>query len=256
MSALVGLYGGTFNPIHLGHLRAAEEVIEQLELERMIFIPSARPPHKTEADDDPIAPARERLHWAELATADNPLFEVDPIEVLRPGPSFLVETLRTLAERFAPEKPVFVLGRDAFCDLGSWREPQALLTLVNLAVTTRPAGSERAGAGRAAPPSLEHWLPDVLRGDVELAADGRSGRHRRAGTWLRLLEITDLDVSASDIRRRLRAGLSARYLLPDAVHQAVAASACFALHPQGELDQLDLLDQLDERGARKGLGER
>ncbi len=253
MSALVGLYGGTFNPIHLGHLRAAEEVIEQLELERMIFIPSARPPHKTEADDDPIAPAKERLRWAELATADNPLFEVDPIEVLRQGPSFLVETLRTLGERFAPEKPVFVLGRDAFCDLGSWREPQALLTLANFAVTTRPAGSEHAGDGRDAPPSLDRWLPEVLRRDVELAADGRSGRHRQAGTWLRLLEITELDVSASDIRRRLRAGLSARYLLPEAVHQAVAASACFALPLRSEAGALD---ERDERRAKKGLGER
>ena len=245
MSALVGLYGGTFNPIHLGHLRAAEEVIEQLELERMIFIPSARPPHKTEAEDDPIAPARERLRWAELATADNPLFEVDPIEVLRQGPSFLVETLRTLGERFAPENLVFVLGRDAFCELGSWREPQALLTLANFAVTTRPAGGTGSG-----PPSLGRWLPEVLRRDVELAADGRSGRQRQAGTWLRLLEITELDVSASDIRRRLRAGLSARYLLPEAVHEAVAASACFSLPRRGAADELD------ERRAEKGLAER
>ena len=98
----VGVYGGTFNPIHLGHLRAAEEVVEVLDLERMLFVPSAEPPHKEAAEADVIAPARDRLHWVRLAVKDNPRFEADPIEVEREGLSYAVHTLSALGERLAP----------------------------------------------------------------------------------------------------------------------------------------------------------
>ena len=197
MNARVGIFGGTFNPIHVGHLRAAEEVVEALDLERLIFVPCAEPPHKSGAEEDPIAPAQARLAWVRLAVEDNAHFCVDPLEVERGGPSYSVDTLRAIGERIRPELPVFVLGQDAFPEVGTWREPAALFTLAHFAVITRPP----AAAG-----SLPDWLPEAVRHDVELAPDGLSGRHLRAGTWLRVLEITALDVSASDIRRRLREG--------------------------------------------------
>jgi len=213
----VGIYGGTFNPIHVGHLRAAEEVAEALDLERVLFVPSAQPPHKAEDPRDAIAPAALRLAWVRLAVEDNPRFAVDPIEVERGGASYLVDTLRALRQREKSE-PVFLVGCDAFAEMGSWREPRELFRLASYAVTTRPP--VRAG-------HLGDWLPDVVKEDVEIAADGRSGRHRGAPTWLRLVEIAGVDVSSSDVRGRLREGRSVRYLLPEAVRRAVIASGAY-----------------------------
>lgn len=222
----VGIYGGTFNPIHMGHLRAAEEVAEVLDLERVIFVPSAQPPHKRTREEDPIAPAAERLAWVRAAVADNPRFEVDALEVERGGSSFAVETLRIIGRKTAPELPVFIIGHDAFVDLGTWREPERLLTLANFAVTTRPP---------AAKGSLAEWLPSIYENEVEIASDGLSGRHRTAGTWIRLVEISVLAISSSDIRARLREGRSVRYLIPKAVEEAIARSRAFA--PPGEHGQ-------------------
>lgn len=228
MTSLTGVYGGTFNPIHLGHLRAAEEVVEALGLTRMLFVPSAEPPHKPTGEGR-IAPASERLAWARLAVAGNPRFEVDAIEVERRGPSYSVDTLRELGARLAPELPVFTIGRDAFVEMGSWREPEAIFTLAHIAVTTRPdihPTSQSAAPQEAA--HLAAWLPECVRDEIEVSPDGRSGRHRKANTWVRLIEVTDLDISASDIRQRIRSGRSTRYLLPEAVREAVEKSGAYA----------------------------
>jgi nicotinate-nucleotide adenylyltransferase len=214
-----GVLGGTFNPIHLGHLRAAEEVMECLELEQMIFVLSARPPHKSAEEDDPIAPAKERLKWLRRAVSGNPRFEADAVEVDREGPSYLVDTLQSLGARTAPELPVFALGSDAFREIETWREPQTLFTLAHFAVVTRPPLAAK---------TLREWIPENLVGAFELASDGRSARHREAGTSIRLVEVTALDVSASAIRARIRARRSVRYLLPESVHDAVQASGCYA----------------------------
>lgn len=214
----LGVFGGTFNPIHVGHLRAAEEVAEQLGIERVVFVPSARPPHKDDDGSDPIAPAELRLAWARAATADNPLFEVDDLEIERGGRSWTVDTLRTIGARVAPELPIFMIGCDAFVEMGTWREPESIFSLAHFAVTTRPP---------VARGSLADWLPRCVRDEIDLAPDGLSGRHRHADTRVRLLEIPALDVSASDIRRRLREGRSVRYLLPETVRVAVEESGAF-----------------------------
>jgi len=213
----VGIFGGTFNPIHLGHLRAAEEVVEALSLERMLFIPAAIPPHKC-PKADVIAPADSRLRWVREAVRGNPRFEVDPLELERSGPSYSVETLRTIGARIAPEKPVFALGWDAFVDVGSWREPRALFRLAHFAVTTRPPDAKG---------SLADGLPECVRGDFVLAADGRSGRHREADSWIRLLEISALDISATAIRARIRRGRSVRYLVPESVREEILTSESY-----------------------------
>jgi nicotinate-nucleotide adenylyltransferase len=213
-----GVFGGTFNPIHVGHLRSAEEVCEILGLERMLFVPSANPPHKAGAPGDPMAPADLRLAWARAATAGNARFEVDPLETERDGPSYTVDTLRELGRRVSPGKPVFVIGHDAFVEMGTWRDPETILTLSHLAVTTRPP---IAGG------TLADWLPAFAKDRVEVAPDGLSARHRTSDTWIRVVEISALDVSASDIRRRIRTSLSVRYLLPEAVHDAVLASGIY-----------------------------
>jgi nicotinate-nucleotide adenylyltransferase len=214
----VAIFGGTFNPIHLGHLRAAEEAVEILGLDRVLFVPSGDPPHKEGLASDPLAPAKLRLEWVRLATLDNPRFGVEALEVERGGRSYSVDTLRALAPRLAPERPIFLIGHDAFALMDTWRDPEAIFALAHLAVMLRPGGGERA--------SLTGLLPKRVRDHVELAPDGRSARHR-AGTWIRLVEIAGLDVAASDLRARQRKGLSLRYLLPEQVREAVEQSGVY-----------------------------
>jgi nicotinate-nucleotide adenylyltransferase len=214
----VGLFGGTFNPIHLGHLRAAEEVREKLGLARVVFVPSADSPLKR-GGPDVMASARQRLAWVELAIQGNPAFSVDGLELERPGPSYTVDTLRVFAERLAPARPVFIVGCDAFAELASWREPKALLALAHFAVISRPPAGDGEGSA---------WIPAELAAELILAPNRREARHRSAGTWLRRVPIGALDVSSTDLRRRLSEGRSVRYLLPDPVLDAVVRSGVYA----------------------------
>jgi nicotinate-nucleotide adenylyltransferase len=189
----------------------------------MIFVPSARPPHKasnpaSEPTSDPIAPAAERLAWVRRAIAGNPRFTVDTLEIDRDGPSYLVDTLQALANRMAPTLPVFALGADAFREIDTWREPAKLFTLAHFAVASRPP------LGRQA---LSELLPASLAAPFEIADDGRRAFHREAGTWIELVEITALDISASAIRAAIRAGGSVRYMLPESIHDSVLASGCY-----------------------------
>jgi nicotinate-nucleotide adenylyltransferase len=225
----IGIYGGTFNPIHTGHLRAAEEVAEKLGLERVVFVPSGQPPHKDGQASDPIAPASLRLEWVRDAVAGNPRFEVSTLEIDRPGPSFLVDTLAELGKQLAPARPVFILGRDAFQEMGGWREPRQLLTLADLAVTTRPSNIEGTGTDTEASPKtgLSAWLPECVRSDIALSPGGFEGQHREADTRIELVEITALDLSATDVRARVRAQQSIRYLVPDAVRESIEKSGVY-----------------------------
>lgn len=216
--ARTGVFGGTFNPVHLGHLRAAEEACELLGLERMLFVPSARPPHKGDAEES-VAPPRLRYAWLAAALADNPRFEADPIELERGGRSYSVETLAALGERLAPERPVFLIGHDAFREIDTWREPERVLALCHVAVVTRPP--ERGGR-------LTDWLPEHLARAFALGPDGGSGRHRETGTWIRRVAIEGLDVSATAVRRRLREGRSARYLVPEEARAEIVKSGAYA----------------------------
>lgn len=216
MKGGTGIFGGTFDPVHWGHLRAAEEVAERLELERVLFVPSARPPHKSGGG---VAPASRRVAWVRAAVADNPRFDVDALEIERGGRSYSVDTLREIGARLAPERPVFVIGCDAFAEIDTWREPAAILELAHFAVMTRP---------RTDGSTLRDWLPAALADAVELAADGLAGHHRDSGAELRLLDIPALDVSSSDVRRRLREGRSVRYLLPETIRRDVEESGIYA----------------------------
>lgn len=216
----VAIFGGTFNPIHLGHLRAAEEAAELLALDRVIFVPCGDPPHKEDEAADPLAPAKLRLDWVRQATEGNPRFAVDPLEVERGGRSYSVDTLRAIAPTLEPEHPIFLIGHDAFALMDTWREPEAIFALAHLAVIARPGGSPPLAA------SLADSIPSRVRDELALSPDGRSAVHR-AGTWVRRIEIAGLDVSASDLRARLRRGLSLRYLLPEPVRAAVERSGVY-----------------------------
>jgi nicotinate-nucleotide adenylyltransferase len=213
----IGVLGGTFNPIHVGHLRAAEEVGETLGLERVLLVPSAQPPHKADGDSSPLAPGALRLAWVEAACAGNPRLCASDVEIARGGASYTVDTLRELADRHA-SRPVFVIGSDAFAELGTWREPKQLFALADFAVMARPG----------TPGRLTDWIPSALRADFELAADGAAARHRATGGSVRAVAISALAVSSSDIRDRIRNGRSIRYLVPEAVRRDIEASGVYA----------------------------
>jgi nicotinate-nucleotide adenylyltransferase len=212
----IGVLGGTFNPIHFGHLRAAEEVAEALALDRVLLVPSAQPPHKT--GGDALAPGAMRLAWVEAACAGNPRLSACDVEIARGGASYTVDTLRVLAEE-NPGRPVFIIGSDAFAELGTWREPKQLFALADFAVMARPG----------TPGHLADWIPEALRGEFALDPGGDSARHRATGGDLRAVAISALAISSSNIRDRVRTGRSIRYLVPEAVRRDIEASRIYAV---------------------------
>lgn len=220
-AARIGLFGGTFNPIHLGHLRAAEEVREALGLAGIAFVPSNVPPHKREQDGDPIAPAAQRVAWVEGAIAGHADFTLDRVEIDRDGPSYLVDTLSAVRRRNpgAPP-PVFIVGADAFAEMGEWRSPLQLFALADFAVMTRPPGRLDDLADR---------IPALVRGEFTFEDRGRVARHRSAGTRIDLVAITALDISSSQIRRACREGRSIRWLVPDSIREAIEQSRCYSM---------------------------
>jgi len=176
----VGVFGGTFDPPHLGHLALAEWARGRLGLSRVLFVPAGQPPHKRARA---VTPATHRLAMTRLAARGNPAFVVSDIEAAREGPSFTVDTLRALKASERGARLVLVLGEDSLDEFGTWRDPAGILKLATLAVAERP--------GRRA---------------------GRT-RHPRC-TWL---GNPRLEISSSVLRRRVREGRSLRYLVPDAV---------------------------------------
>jgi nicotinate-nucleotide adenylyltransferase len=189
----IGIFGGTFDPPHVGHLLAASDAIDALALDRVVFIPAAEQPLKAGAI---VASARDRLAMVALAIRGNPRFSVDAIEIERGGVSFTVDTLRSLRNRWREDRELalfLLLGQDVLATLPHWREPAAVVALAELAILTR--------AGRSAE-------EDAAAGP--LMSGGRVVPTRR------------VDVSSTEIRERVTAGKSIHGFVPDAVLEYVA----------------------------------
>lgn len=202
MNAAIGIFGGTFDPIHYGHLRMAEELAAALCLESVRFIPAGQPPHRAV----PRTEAKHRLEMTRLAIAGNPRFVLDDREVRATRPSYTVDTLDSLREELGEAQPIFLLmGADAFLGLTTWREWQRLFDLAHIAVAHRPGYRV----------SQSDALPDSLRSELH-ARRCDSAPAAPAGCIV-LKPVTQLDISATGIRQHLSAGASARYLSPDAV---------------------------------------
>jgi nicotinate-nucleotide adenylyltransferase len=222
----IGLFGGTFNPIHLGHLRAAEEVREALQLERISFIPSRVPPHKQQDEIDPIASPDQRLDWVEQAVGAYENFFVDRIEIEREGPSYLVDTLTAMRDRDpGAAAPVFIIGEDAFAEMGEWREPKRIFTLADFAVMTRPPGQLS---------NLEEWTPEIVKAAFDFDGNGRTARHDQAGTRIELVSITAIDISSSQVRQACREERSIRFLVPESIREAIEKSGEYGPRPTGK----------------------
>lgn len=206
----IGVLGGTFDPIHVAHLRVALEVREACGLDEVRLVPAAVPPHKAAGG---VASAAHRLRMVELATADVPGLVPWDVELRRDGPSYTVDTLRALRDEVGAEaRVVFVLGRDAFADLDTWREPGTILGLADTVVVTRPPWP----SGLA----IEDF-PVALRHTLGYDRGSEAIRHE-SGRGVTLLRIAALDVSATDLRARVATGRSIRFLVPDAVAAYVA----------------------------------
>ncbi len=207
-----GILGGTFDPIHLGHLAIAEEVREALGLEAVLFLPAGIPPHKPGRR---IAPATDRVAMVEAAIAGNPAFRLSRVEVDRPGPSFAVDTLDAIAgaARAAGREPDlwWIMSAEAFADIRAWREPERFIASCRVALVPRP------GAPRPTP----GWAEELLAG---------------AGDRVVVVDGPELGVSSSLIRERAAAGRSIRYLVPDAVAAYIDAHDLY-VDPAGRTDR-------------------
>jgi nicotinate-nucleotide adenylyltransferase len=182
----LGILGGTFDPIHHGHLVAAEEASYQLALDRVLFVPAGAPPHKPAR---PISPASHRLRMVELAIAGKPHFAVSRVDIDRPAPSYTVDTLKLLRAEWGRETRFFFIeGNDSLSDMVNWYQPQRLIELCELAVVRRP-GSE------IDLPALEKRLPGLTE-------------------RVHWVQIPLLEISSTDLRARIRAGRSISYLVP------------------------------------------
>lgn len=202
-----GILGGTFDPIHLGHLRLAQELAEGLGLHQVRFIPAGLPPHRT----PPFASPQQRLEMARLGIAGNPLFVLDEREIAKPTPCYTVETLLDLRCELGETQPLCLfMGADAFLGLSTWHRWRELFELAHIAVAQRPGFPGLTRAAATMPPELRTELNRRLVNEPE-ALRGAS-----AGAVI-VQPVTALDISATQIRQALAAARSPRYLLPDAV---------------------------------------
>ena len=214
MSAPIGIMGGTFDPVHFGHLRLAQEATEILGLERVRWVPAGQPWHRIA----PLAAATHRLEMVRLAIEKNALFELDDAEIRQTAPGYTVETLDRLRSEFGAQRSlVLLLGTDAFRNLTSWQRWRDLFGLAHIFVAQRPGHSLTPGGMPAA--LAQEWrkragTPDVLR--------------ERPGGSIVTYGTTALDISASAIRAHFAQRRSPRYLLPSAVLDYIEAHGLYA----------------------------
>lgn len=202
----LGVFGGTFDPVHLGHLISAEQCREQAKLDGVLFVPAARPPHKLGHE---LIRFDQRVEMLQLAIAGHPVFRIDEIEKNRPGPSYTYLTLEELRQRHAGAELYLIVGADSLNDLPQWVQPRRILELATLLVVPRP-GWEMAELD-----SLQQAL--ALPADFPLR--------------LQMIHAPLIDIASRDIRQRIAQGRSVRYLIPRAVEAYIADKELYRAAP-------------------------
>jgi len=204
--APIGIFGGTFDPIHYGHLRLAQEIAESMRIAEVRFVPSATPPHRAA----PQVTAQQRLEMVRLATAGNPLFAVDDREFGRSGPGYTVDTLTELRREAGATRPLcLLLGADAFLELATWHRWHELFGLAHLIVAHRPGFPPESWPARMPQPLAREYAARLLHQPFAVHLAPAGGIATQA--------IAALDISGSMIRDSLARGVSPRYLLPDPI---------------------------------------
>ncbi len=190
-----GLIGGTFDPIHVAHLFMAEEALEQCALDRVLFVPAPRPPHKDVSDLSPFA---DRLAMVRLAVTDNPRLDVTDIEARREGASYTIETVRAIRAELGEGEPVsLIIGGDSLVQFRTWKDPERLLSEVELVVARRPG-------------SHDETVDAAIRDNA------------------RFLDMPLLGISSTNIRDRAREGRSIRYLVPETVRSYISEKSLYS----------------------------
>jgi len=207
----IGIFGGSFDPIHHGHLRPARETLAALGLDLLLFVPSGSPPHR----EAPVASVAQRLAMLRAAIADEPRFQVDERELKRQGPSYTVDTLATLRAEHPGDALVLLLGSDAFLGLPGWRRWHELFRLAHVAVLHRPGWDLKSGGE----------LGEEL--ERRQAADARAALARPAGGIL-LQAVTPQDISSTKVREAAAAGRDLALLVPPPVAALISDSHCYA----------------------------
>lgn len=207
----IGVFGGTFDPIHYGHLRSALELAQRLSLLQVRFVPNADPPHRAR----PSTGAALRLRMVRAATAVEPSFVVDDRELERAGPSYTVDTLASLREDFPKAPLCLLLGMDAFAGIAQWSRWTELLELAHVVVAHRPG----------APMPTDGVAGELLR---ERRAASTADLHGRLAGSVHVEPVTPLDISSSALRRSMRAGGDPRFLVPEAVRDIIMETRCYA----------------------------
>jgi nicotinate-nucleotide adenylyltransferase len=214
---VIGILGGTFDPIHYGHLRPAAEVLRALSLSEVRFVPAARPPHRPA----PVAEWVHRLHMLQLATAPERGFRVDEREAQIPGPSYTVRTLESMRAEFGQARLCLLMGSDAFRGLTSWFQWERLLDFAHIAVMERPGSPMR---------TLEASLPAWVHG--RLCREPQA-LERTANGLILLQRVEPQNISASAIRADIAAGRSVREMLPPAVWDYIRSNQLYGYKHQG-----------------------
>jgi nicotinate-nucleotide adenylyltransferase len=189
----IGVIGGTFDPLHYGHLAAAEEVRVRLNLSRVLFVVAGIPPHKL---NEEVTPVEHRVAMVELGIASNPHFQISRVDVDRPGPSYSVDTISILLEQYGRGTEVFfIMGLDSLVEVPAWHDPGRLIQLCHLVAVTRPGF-------------------DVDMSHLEASVPGISSR-------VEIVDMPALDISSSDLQRRVSEGLPIKYQVPEEVERYI-----------------------------------
>ena len=210
----IGVIGGTFDPIHYGHLRTAFEILEALRFDEVRFIPCGDPPHRGATTAD----AKARLEMVRVAAAGQSGFVVDDRELRRDGPSYTVDTLIALREEFPHQSLGLILGMDAFLGLPGWYRWREILDFAHIIVAHRP-GWQVPETGALGELVSERSVPDV------------DGLHDTRQGCIYIHAVTQLEISSTEIRELVRVGRDPRFLMPDAVRDVIVSSRCY-----GEVD--------------------
>lgn len=217
----IGLFGGTFDPIHFGHLRSAVEVREACGLEQVVLIPAAVPPHKGRGA---MAPAADRLRMIELAVAGAPGLAVSDVELRRAGPSYTIDTVRHFQDKVPDGDIALIMGLDAFIEIDTWKSFREILSIVAVIVVSRPDSlPDRAGSDRA---RVKGVLTAIV--SPQTIAETAEGFQAPGLKPVAVQPVTALNISSTRIRGMIGAGRSIRYLAPAAVVEHIRAKGLYA----------------------------
>jgi nicotinate-nucleotide adenylyltransferase len=218
----IGIFGGTFNPVHFGHLRSALEVKEGFELDEVILIPAALPPHKLAGE---VAEAADRLLMLRLALEDSAGLELSDVELKRSGPSYTIDTVHHFKRTLPAESRIFlIMGLDAFLEIDTWKSYEELLRQVPFIIINRPKAGIGANGFRWK--ALEDYLKAKISADY-VFAESQSGFCSPDKQPVYVFEVTALDISSTAVRRLVKEGRSIGYLMPQKVAEFIKSKGIY-----------------------------